>query len=137
MIRPGPGRISLMMLTEAGWSVFVASLLIRLAKFDRVATWAVRDGRAWRDPDPAVAAAVARAVTACCRRLPWRALCMEQGVACARMLSRRRYPVALHYGAAMRGSELEAHVWLVSGELDVVGCDIADQFVRLARFPEL
>jgi hypothetical protein len=126
-----------MMLAEAGWSVLVASVFVRLSKFDRVATWAVRDGRAWHDPDPVVAAAVARAVFAWCRRLPWRTLCMEQGVACARMLSRRGYPVALHYGAALRGTDLEAHVWLLSGTVDVVGCEIADQFVGLVRFPNL
>lgn len=36
----------------------------------------------------------------------------------------------------MRGAALEAHVWLVSGDLDVTGCDTAGQFVGLAKFPK-
>jgi hypothetical protein len=31
---------------------------------------------------------------------------------------------------------LKAHVWIKSGPLDVVGCEIADDYALLARFPD-
>jgi hypothetical protein len=77
-------------------------------------------------------------VTACARRVPWRAKCFEQGLAAQWMLGRRRIFSTLHYGVAQgedRG--LIAHVWLSSGSLDVVGCENKDDFSELARFPAL
>jgi hypothetical protein len=62
---------------------------------------------------------------------------MEQGVACAHLLSRRGYSVTLHYGAALHDAAVGAHVWLVSGDLDITGCDIAHRFVSLAKFPSV
>ena len=66
--------------------------------------------------------------------MPWRALCMEQGIAAVIMLARRGFPVTLFYGAAMTDGELKAHVWVRSDELDVIGCENASNFAVLSQF---
>jgi len=59
---------------------------------------------------------------------------MEQGVAIARLLAVRGFPVTLSYGAAMIDGDLEAHVWVRSGDLDILGCENAADFVLLSQF---
>jgi len=76
-----------------------------------------------------------RAVLAWARRLPWRALCFEQGLAAFVLLRGRGLDATLHYGAATIGGELKAHVWVTSGPTDVVGCENQEDYGLLARFP--
>ena len=69
-------------------------------------------------------------------RVPWRALCFEQGLAAQLMLRRRGIPSVLYYGAAQDDrSGLYAHVWVRDGFVDVIGGEIAHHFVVLAAFP--
>ena len=131
--RPHFDRPAPTLLTEAGLAVLRASIAIRLRPFATVATYAIVR-RAIAEPDPAAIASVVRAVEAWARRMPWRALCMEQGVAAAIMLARRGFPVTLFYGAAMTDGELKAHVWVRSDELDVIGCENASNFAILSQF---
>ncbi len=126
--RPAPA-----LLAEAGLAVLRASVAIRLRPFATVANQAIAR-QAAVEPDPATIASVVRAVEAWGRRVPWRALCMEQGVAAATMLARRGYPVDLAYGAAMIDGELKAHVWVRSGDRDVIGCENAAAFAILSQF---
>ncbi len=51
------------------------------------------------------------------------------------MLRRRKIASTLHYGAASIDGKLKAHIWVRSGALDVVGCDIAGDYALLASFP--
>jgi hypothetical protein len=76
-----------------------------------------------------------RAIRAWSRRLPWRTMCFEEGMAAHWMLRRRKITSALYYGAATIDGELKAHVWVRSGELDVIGCENAADYALLARFP--
>jgi len=75
------------------------------------------------------------AVTACARRVPWRAKCLEQGLAAIWLLRRRAVPATLHYGLAREGSGLAAHAWVRAGALDVIGCENEADFAEVARFP--
>jgi hypothetical protein len=75
------------------------------------------------------------AVSACARRVPWRAKCLEQAVAAQWMLRRRSVPAAIHYGVARHNGGLAAHAWVRAGSLDVLGCETAGDFRELARFP--
>ena len=126
--RPPPG-----LLAEAGLAVLRASIAIRLRPFATVATNAIARQVA-AEPDPATIASVVRAVEAWARRVPWRVLCMEQGIAAATMLARRGFPVDLAYGAAMIDGDLQAHVWVHSGKIDVIGCENAVDFAVLSQF---
>ena len=73
-------------------------------------------------------------IVAVSRRLPWRTLCFEQGLAAHWMLSRRQFRSTLFYGAAMIDGELKAHVWVRSGDRDVIGCENAADFAILSQF---
>jgi len=79
---------------------------------------------------------IRRAIDAWTRRLPLKPKCFARGLAAFWMLRRRHLSAQLFYGAATIGGELKAHVWVRSGDQDVVGCDIADQYALLATFPE-
>ena len=69
------------------------------------------------------------------RRLPLPPKCFARGLAAVWMLRRRNLRADTFYGAATIDGRLKAHVWVRSGGLDVVGCEIADEYALLARFP--
>ena len=76
------------------------------------------------------------AIAASARRVPWRAMCFEQGLAAQFMLRGRDIPSVLHYGVApddRRG--LSAHVWVCDGNVEVIGGEIASRYAVLATFP--
>ena len=76
------------------------------------------------------------AVVASARRVPWNALCFQQGLAAQFMLQRRGIPSVLFYGAAPDGQTgVSAHVWVRDGGIDVIGGEIASRFAVLATFP--
>ncbi len=123
------------MLAEALATLAVASLLIALLSFRRIASLSASRTHA-TPATPAQARAIAHAVAAWGRRVPWRAVCFQQGLAAQLMLRRRGLAAALHYGAA-RDDEgrLIAHVWVRSGEVDVIGCGGTKRYGLLAVFP--
>jgi len=126
-----------LLLVEAVAMLAVASLLVALAPFRRVAALTGHPDRT--SPDAAEQArqirAVSWAVTAIARRVPWRAKCIEQGFAAHWMLRRRSVRTVLHYGVARRDDGLVAHVWVRSGETDVIGCENLADFAEVAQFP--
>ena len=115
--------------------LIAASVAIRWASFKRLAAMG-QEPRA--DLAPATAAEAVRirdALDGWGRRLPWRTLCFEKGLAARWMLRRRGLAGTLYYGAATIAGELKAHVWVRSGEVDVIGCDNARDYALLATFP--
>jgi hypothetical protein len=76
------------------------------------------------------------AVEACARRLPWRIVCFQKGVAVHRMLLRRGIPSTLHYGVAQdKERGLSAHVWVSCNGDPVIGGEEAIGYTCLATFP--
>jgi hypothetical protein len=128
-------RRRLPLLAEALATLALASLLIAILSFRRIA--ALSASRAHDTPaTPAQAQAIAQAVAACGRRVPWRAVCFQQGLAAQLMLRRRGLAAALHYGATSKDAgQLIAHVWVRSGDIDVIGCDETERYGLLAVFP--
>ncbi|HMG46785.1 MAG TPA: lasso peptide biosynthesis B2 protein [Allosphingosinicella sp.] len=123
---------------EATFALGVAAFAIAVFRFRTIASAAGRPSSA--AIDEADGARLVRqvrwAVSACARRVPWRAKCFEQGLAAQWMLSRRNVVATLHYGIAKRDDQdLIAHVWVRAGPLNVMGCEIRDDFTELARFP--
>lgn len=133
LARLGPSEWPL--LAEALATLALASLAIALLPFRKVAAAASARGRR---PLPARADAVARArwaVEAWSRRVPWRTVCFQRGLALHWMLRRRGIGSVLLYGARREGEGLAAHVWVdVDGET-VIGGEEAAGFACLARFP--
>lgn len=128
--RPAPP----LLLAEAGAAILAASLAVRLVPFRTLAGRLASDASGRDFSDPETAYWLRRAILAWARRLPWRALCFEQGLAAFMLLRRRKFAAALHYGAATIDGELKAHVWVTSGPTGVVGCENKEDFGVLARF---
>jgi Transglutaminase-like superfamily len=136
--RSPPGRRTLsdwVLLAEALVALTLASLAIALLPFRTVAAAAsVRGGRSPR-ADAEMVRRVRGAVQGWARRVPWRAVCFQRGLALHWMLRRRAIPSVLLYGVRQQGDELAAHVWVdVDGET-VIGGEEAPSFACLARFP--
>ncbi len=136
--RPGRARPRLAdapMLAEALAALALASLAIALLPFRRVAAAASSSIRGPERTDSETVRRARSAVTGWSRRVPWRAVCFQKGLALHWMLRRRGIPSALLYGARRDGDGLAAHVWVdVDGET-VMGGDEAPDFACLARFP--
>jgi hypothetical protein len=77
------------------------------------------------------------AVEATARRMPWRTVCLQKGLAAQRMLRANGIDARLHYGVrhASADRDLEAHVWVTVGERPVIGGEEAVGFAALASFP--
>jgi hypothetical protein len=129
--RPTPPAL----LVEAGIAVLAASLAIRLAPFRTLAARISKGAGVAPYADAETAYWLRRAVMAWARRLPWRTLCFEQGLAAFALLRRRGLAATLHYGAMTQGGELKAHVWVTSGGVEVIGCENQEDYGLLARFP--
>jgi hypothetical protein len=128
--RPAPP----LLLAEAGVAVVAASLAVRLLSFRTLAERLSRAKAGNARADAETAYWLRRAILAWARRLPWRALCFEQGLAAQAMLRRRGLAATLHYGAATIDGELKAHVWVTSGRTEVIGCENKEDYGLLKRF---
>lgn len=127
-----------LLLGEALLALAAASVLIAVFPFRRVARIAAGEGgRSVATASPATALRIERALLAWSVRVPWRAVCFQQGLAAVLMLRRRRLAATLFYGAGHdSAASLVAHVWVRSGPTDVTGCAIAEDYALLAAFPE-
>ena len=123
------------LLAEAALALTWSSLCIALQPFSKVVGQAARAAPSPRTAPSALVGRIAWAIGACARRAPWRAVCFQQGLAAHWMLRRRGLRTTLYYGARRedRGG-LAAHVWVRSGDLDVIGCENADDYSLLSTF---
>jgi hypothetical protein len=126
------------LLVEAmGW-LCLAWLALRVMPFPRLAGW-LRPAVRGTSAGPEDVARVRWAVKTAARRVPWRAVCFQQGIAAQRMLCRRGVAAELHYGVA-RAREpagaggLQAHVWVTAGAAMVTGGEVAAQFTPITVF---
>ena len=122
------------LLAEAGAMMLAASLAVRLVPFRTLAERLGKGAKGKGAADVETAYWLRRAVLAWANRLPWRTLCFEQGLAAVALLRRRRLAATLYYGAATIDDELKAHVWVTSGETELVGGESKDNYGVLARF---
>jgi hypothetical protein len=124
---------------EAAVLLAVARAVTLFVPFRDIARLASRPVRHAAPPPErrnAIVQNVRSAVSRCARKVPWRALCFEQGFAAQAMLRRRGIEAVMYYGAAASGADqLSAHVWVRDGDTDVIGCENATQYAVLATFP--
>jgi len=132
-------RADRLLVIEATAVLICASLAIAVLPFryvGRLAAPRARSRKLTAEDRALTIRSVRWAVIACARRLPWRAMCFEQGLAAQRMLRRRGIPSVLYFGAARSDEQgLAAHVWVRAGDIDVIGGDVAPEFAVLAAFP--
>jgi hypothetical protein len=133
--RPGVG--DLLLLAEGLATLVGASLAIRLMPFRRLAAAASRGAASpSAAPDDARMRKLRWAIEAWGRRVPWRAVCFQRGLAFHMMLRRRGIDSRLHYGVSPTGDDgLSAHVWISVGGRTWLGGEEAPRFALLATFP--
>lgn len=127
------------LLAEAVSWLAITSLSIAVLPFANVAALASRGTRRTGsfESQETIVNRVRWAIAAASVRVPWRAVCFQQGLAAHLMLRRRGVQSVLCYGASQRpDTGLTAHVWVRAGDLDVVGCETASQYALLASFPD-
>jgi hypothetical protein len=128
-----------LLLLEVIFWLAIAGFAITVLPFRHIGRLAARPIRQPESPLQKQITAVQRirwAVVTCARRVPWRAMCFEQGLAVQIMLRGRGIPSVFYYGAApddQRG--LCAHVWVCYGDVAVIGGEIASRYAVLATFP--
>lgn len=123
------------MLAEALAALALASLAIALLPFRRVAAAASAPARGPARTDSETVRRARSAIAGWSRRVPWRTVCFQKGLALHWMLRRRGIRSVLFYGARCDGDGMAAHVWVdVDGET-VIGGEEAPRFSCLARFP--
>ncbi|HEX8222685.1 MAG TPA: lasso peptide biosynthesis B2 protein [Allosphingosinicella sp.] len=124
-----------LLLAEALVALALASMAIALLPFRKVAAAASARGRRKARGDAETVRRVRGAVNGWGRRVPWKAVCFQRGLALHWMLRRRGIRSVLLYGVGHREDGLAAHVWVdVDGET-VIGGEEAPGFACLARFP--
>jgi hypothetical protein len=128
-----------LLLLEATLWMAVAGFAVAVLPFRHLGLLAARPIRQLEPTDQARLVLVRRirwAIVTATRRMPWHALCFQQGLAAQIMLRRRGVPSLLYYGAAQDDrSGLSMHVWVRDGDVDVVGGESASYFAVLATFP--
>src|SRR4051794_2335412 len=130
------GRERQLLLIEATYELALASAVVAVLPFRRAIVWGSFPVRT-PNGRPATVESLTWAVEAAARRLPWRTVCIEQGLAAQRMLRRRGIDARLHYGARNQAStgKLEAHVWVTVDKIAVIGGDEAAGFAEIATYP--
>ena len=126
-------------LLEAALWLAVAGLAIALLPFRQIGRLAARPIGRPEPPPRARLREVKRirwAIVVSARRVPWHAMCFQQGLAAQFILRRRGVPSVLYYGVAPdEGGGLSSHVWVLDGDVNVIGGEIASRFAQLATFP--
>lgn len=122
------------LLVRAILTLWAASAAVALLPF----RWAIRFGAVPMDSNPALKMRLEDcvwAVEAAARRTPWRAMCIEKGLAVQRMLRKSGIGATLHYGARQFDGELQAHVWVTVDGRSIIGGDQAEDFAEVATYP--
>ena len=129
------------LVVEAAKALTLASIAIRLLPFRKVMDAAgAENPRAPRHAGDASAeiSRVRWAIDACARRLPWRIVCFQKGLALHKLLQRRGISTTLHYGVAQDSERgLTAHVWVTHRGEAIIGGDEAVGYTCLASYPSV
>lgn len=119
---------------EAGLALAAASVATRLLPFNRYIILGARPLRRGCSADGNEAARIVDAVG---RRAPFRAVCLQRGIALQWMLRRRGVKAVLHYGVRMPpdSKAITAHVWIsVDGQV-MLGAPQHEHYTEVARYP--
>lgn len=138
------GRVRIRLAAEAALRLLVAWAALRILPFDK----AVRglgsftasgdtDGLDASLPvaDVETVLAVAWAIRAAARRMPFEANCLPQAIAARAMLRRRGIAALLYLGAGHDGvGRMEAHAWVDAAGVGVTGYPVPPQLRKFGCF---
>lgn len=121
-------------IVEAGAALVIVSLATRLLPFKSY----IGVGARRLETKPARSGIEeARIIDAIANRAPFRAVCLQRGLALQWMLRRRGIDAVLHYGVQLKpdGQEIAAHVWVsVDGDV-LLGAPQHLHYTEVARYP--
>ena len=77
------------------------------------------------------------AIEVAARRLNWRTMCIQKGLAVQRLLRKDGVDAVLHYGARRHpeSGKLQAHVWVTVADEVIIGGSEAPEFAEIATYP--
>lgn len=85
--------------------------------------------------DRQAALSVSQAIRTMSRHLPWECKCLAQAISGKRMLQRRHIPSTLYLGVSKQeGGLLNAHAWLRSGDMVILGGGALEGFAVVSTF---
>ena len=120
------------LLTCIALELAVARLRTRFVPARRI--WPTLTVRAPEIPDHPLMKQLSRLIPAVARRVPWRAMCLEQAITAHTILARAGIGSRVEIGVAHGPfGKLEAHAWLKCAERTVVGGRTAARFVPLSH----
>ena len=130
--RPSPSDLA--RFAEAVAALAVAGAAIRFLPFRLVIQ--LMGGADPAPTLPAFAESVRIAIRRASRRVPWKTLCFQEGLAAHWMLRRRGQPSRLHYGIRNADDRMTAHVWVtLRGEIVVGEEHPATRHLPVAVYP--
>lgn len=112
-----------------------ANVGLKLLPFRRAISMGSRRIRHGRRCNEAIADQWAIAVSRAARLVPWRSVCIHQGLTLQWLLRRRGIPAILIYGVQFEGGELAAHVWVKVGDRTIIGGEESGRFHKVASYP--
>jgi hypothetical protein len=121
-------------IAEAGLALAALSVVTRLLPFNR---YIGLGARPLKRTDHGVDLKAARIVDALANRVPFRAVCLQRGIALQWILRRRGVDAILHYGVRLPGAgqDIGAHVWVsVDGQV-LLGAPQHELHTEVARYP--
>ncbi|GAA4010368.1 lasso peptide biosynthesis B2 protein [Sphingomonas humi] len=122
-------------IVEAGAALAAAGVVTRLLPFDRYICMGARAvSRRAQSSDGMTESWI---VDALANRAPFRAVCLQRGLALQWMLRRRGVDAVLHYGVQLDKSQpdLSAHVWVSAAGQVLIGAPQHEEFTEVARYP--
>ena len=122
-----------------GEALLVLSLMSAAAAilpFRRAIRLGARKAADGSGSDEAAVRRIAWCVARMAAYVPWRALCLHQGLAVQLMLRRRGVDAILCYGVGQGlGGALTAHVWVTVETAIVIGGDVVADYRKVACWP--
>jgi transglutaminase superfamily protein len=140
--RKGQGGVRLA--AEAALRLTAAWAALRVRPFERVVQglgdFTAAGETDHREPlgrtaEVEIARAVAWAVAAAARRMPFEATCLPQAIAAQAMLRRRGVAASVYLGAGRdEEGRMEAHAWVDAAGIGVTGHPVPPQLRKFGRF---
>lgn len=119
----------------AAWLLGCANLAVKCLPFSRVIALGSVPVEPGSDPASEVVTEWVTAVKRASRAVPWRTVCIHEGLALQRLLRSRGVPALLCYGTTQKDGELKSHVWVKVGNEEVIGGEEAGGYQLLAVYP--
>ena len=129
-----PGRERRQALEAAALFAY-ANLALKLYPFSKAIALGSQAARPASRGDRDLTNSVVRAVRRASYAVPWRTVCIHEGIVAQWMLRRRGVPAVLCYGTRQADGKLQAHVWVSVGDDIVIGGEEAPHFRLVATYP--